>query len=261
MHHTTLTVFRTLARGCKTRVAAAMCVLGACLSVSFGASATPAFEDTLAQRLQACTGCHGEQGRASPGGYMPRLAGKPAGYLFHQLLNFRDGRRGYGPMTSLVDPLSDDYLEEIAAHFASLDLTYPPPQPATASAATLERGERLVRQGDPAAQVPACSRCHGDAMMGVAPAIPGLLGLPRDYVNAQLGAWRTGKRRAQAPDCMAHVAKQLSLSDIHAVSQWLAMQPVPPGAKPLAAWPAGQRLPVACGGVGVDAVEASGASR
>ncbi len=225
------------------------------------AHAAPPFEDTLAQRLQACTACHGEQGRATSSGYQPRLAGKPAGYLFHQLLNFRDGRRDYGPMTALVDPLSDAYLQEIAAHFAALEVPYPAPQPSTASPATLQRGEQIVRQGDAARGVPACNQCHGDTMMGVAPAIPGLLGLPRDYVNAQLGAWRSGKRRAQAPDCMAHVAQQLSLADIDAVSQWLAAQPVPPGGKPLAQLPDGHKLPATCGGVSADAAAAAGAVR
>ena len=227
-----------------------------------GQAATP-FEDTLAQRVQACTPCHGAQGRAAPGGYQPRLAGKPAGYLYHQLLNFRDGRRDYGPMTALIDPLSDAYLQEIAAYFAALEAPYPAPLPATAPPATLQRGDQLVRQGDAARGVPACSRCHGEAMMGVAPAIPGLLGLPRDYLSAQLGAWRSGKRRAQSPDCMAQVAQQLSLSDLDAVSHWLAAQPVPPGAKPAVALPAGQRLPVACGGVeaGVLGAERGAAAR
>jgi cytochrome c553 len=238
-----------------------MLALGAGCVVCWAAHAATPFEDTLAQRLQACTGCHGEQGRATPGGYQPRLAGKPAGYLFHQLLNFRDGRRDFAPMTALIDPLGDDYLREIAAYFASLDVPYPAPQPAPASAATLQRGERLVRKGDPAARIPACAQCHGEAMMGVAPAIPGLLGLPRDYVNAQLGAWRSGKRHAQSPDCMAQVARRLSLADIDAVSQWLAAQPVPSRAKPLSALPAGHKLPVACGGVSVGSLPSSGASR
>ena len=64
-------------------------------------------------------------------------------------------------------------------------------------------------------------------MTGVAPPFPGLLGLPRDYLNAQLGAWRSGQRRAHAPDCMAQVAARLSPEDIGAVSSWLAAQPVP----------------------------------
>ena len=72
----------------------------------------------MAQRTLACTACHGKEGRAGPDGYYPRIAGKPAGYLYNQLLNFRDGRRHYGLMAGLLDPLSDAYLLEIAQHFA-----------------------------------------------------------------------------------------------------------------------------------------------
>ncbi|MDQ3058268.1 MAG: c-type cytochrome [Pseudomonadota bacterium] len=209
--------------------------LGACFLLSGAAlwlGADPAraaapFEDTIAQRTLACTACHGPQGRAAPDGYYPRLAGKPAGYLYRQLLNFRDGRRHYAPMTHLIDPLSEAYLLEIARHFSSLDVPYPAPLPASAPPEVLRHGQQLVTQGDPARQVPACVQCHGQAMTGVAPDIPGLLGLPRDYVNAQLGAWKTGQRRAQAPDCMQEVVSRLSLQDIHAVASWLAAQPLP----------------------------------
>ena len=68
--------------------------------------AAPGFEDTIAQRAQACTLCHGKEGRAAADGYYPRLAGKPHGYLYKQLLNFRDGRRHYGPMSELIEPLT-----------------------------------------------------------------------------------------------------------------------------------------------------------
>ena len=84
-------------------------------------AAPPVFEDSIAQRTQACTACHGQQGRAGPDGYYPRLAGKPADYLYNQLLNFRDGRRHYGLMTRMLEPLSDAYLLEIAQHFAAPD--------------------------------------------------------------------------------------------------------------------------------------------
>ena len=93
-------------------------------------------DDIWTERIQACTACHGEQGRAGPDGYYPRLAGKPAGYLHHQLRNFAEGRRHYGLMTRLIDPLSDAYLGEIAQHFASLQLPYPA---ATASRLSPER--------------------------------------------------------------------------------------------------------------------------
>jgi cytochrome c553 len=186
-----------------------------------------AFEDTIAQRVQACVGCHGKEGRAAPDGFYPRIAGKPAGYLYNQLRNFRDGRRQYGPMVRLVEPLGDDYLREIATYFARLDLPYPPPQPPTADAVVLARGRELVTHGDTRRSIPACTKCHGDALMGMEPATPALLGLPRDYLNSQLGGWQTGARHATEPDCMAPIAKRLTPRDVDAVSQWLASQPVP----------------------------------
>lgn len=53
-------------------------------------------------------------------------------------------------------------------------------------------------------------------MNGVQPAAPGLLGLPRDYLVGQIGAWKSGARHALGPDCMALVAQRLSAEDIGA---------------------------------------------
>lgn len=207
------------------RLLAALTLLGAAASWA-QTRERAAFEDSIAQRSLACTHCHGAQGRAGPDGYYPRLAGKPAGYLYNQLLNFRDGRRHYGLMTQMLEPLSDAYLHEIAQHFASLDLPYPAPLPPAGSRELVERGRVLVMQGDATRSLAACVQCHGQRMTGVMPNVPGLLGLPRDYLNAQLGAWRAGKRRAHAPDCMAQVVQRLSTDDIQAISVWLASQPV-----------------------------------
>ncbi len=202
------------------------------------ASAAPAaFQDSMAQRTLACTSCHGKEGRAGPDGYYPRIAGKPAGYLYAQLLHFRDGRRHYGLMAGLLETLSDDYLFHIAQHFASLDLPYAAPKAATAAPEVLQRGRILALQGDPERRVPACASCHGKALTGVVPHIPGLLGLPRDYLNAQLGAWRTGQRRALAPDCMAEIARRLAPDDLSAVTAWLASEPLPKNPKPVSAEP------------------------
>ncbi|WP_293994373.1 c-type cytochrome [Sphaerotilus sp.] len=213
-------------------------------------AAAPADDpQAMTARVAACTACHGKDGRATPGGYFPRIAGKPAGYLYHQLVNFRDGRRQYRPMTHLLDHLSDDYLREIADHFASLEVPYPPPATPGLAAAVLAQGRALVLKGDAARDVPACVRCHGEAMTGVAPAIPGLLGLPRDYLNAQLGAWKTGQRHAAAPDCMAKLTDKLTSTDITAVAAWLAAQPVPVPSKAVARSALAQPLPMDCGGV------------
>jgi cytochrome c553 len=228
----------------RTALAAALALLGGAAH-----AAPPADPQSMTPRVAACTACHGKQGRATSDGYFPRIAGKPAGYLFHQLVNFRDGRRQYRPMTHLLDHLSDDYLREIAEHFAALEVPYPPPATPGLAAAVLAQGQALVRKGDAAREIPACVRCHGDAMTGVAPAIPGLLGLPRDYLNAQLGAWQAGQRHAAAPDCMAKITSKLTSTDITAVAAWLAAQPVPVASKAVARSALAQPLPMDCGGV------------
>ncbi len=222
----------------------ALCSAAVCAA----ADAAPAsIDDSLAQRLAACTVCHGKAGRAAPDGYHPRLAGKPAGYLLHQLQNFRDGRRRYGPMVTLIDPLPDPYLREIAAHFAALDLPYAAPPPPQAPPEMLARGRTLALQGDAARGLPACTACHGQTLTGRLPATPGLLGLPHDYLRGQLGAWLSGLRRAHAPDCMADLLRRLPGEELNAVVAWLASQPVPPDAKPAAAPAAGELLPLRCG--------------
>jgi len=199
------------------------------LLVALAACATAAqtIPDTLAQRALACTGCHGPQGRSTPLGYVPRIAGKPAGYLAAQLRAFRDGQRQHDGMARLLVHLSDDYLAELAGHFAALQVPYPAPAPARGTAASRALGQRLVQHGDAGRNLPACMGCHGTAMTGVEPAVPGLLGLPRDYLVAQLGAWRTGSRAARKPDCMALLAQRLQPQDITAVADWLAAQPLP----------------------------------
>ena len=218
----------TLLPGRSALAAAALALLAA---LPAAAQPQPASRpaDDMAPRVQACTFCHGQQGRAGPDGYYPRLAGKPAGYLYNQLRNFRDGRRHYGLMTRMVDPLSDAYLMEIAQYFAALQVPYAPPAPQAnpPPAAVQARGRELALHGDAAARLPACAQCHGQKLTGALPDVPGLLGLPQDYLTAQLGAWRTGQRRAHAPDCMAEVAQRLGDRDAYAVVAWLAMQPVP----------------------------------
>lgn len=202
--------------------------------------------DTMAQRLQACTVCHGKEGRATSEGYFPRIAGKPAGYLFNQLVNFRDGRRHNATMAYLVEHMPDAYLREIAAYFADQDLPYAAPQAPTATPQQLALGAALVREGDARRGIPACVACHGERMTGVAPAVPGLIGLSRDYVTGQLGAWQTGQRRAAVPDCMSTIARRLTAQDVSAVAAWLSSQPAPVDAKP-APRQASLPLPIECG--------------
>ena len=180
----------------------------------------------LTDQLNACSACHGKEGRASSEGYYPRIAGKPEGYLYNQLINFKEGRRNSSSMGYLVANLPDAYLKDIASYFAEQHIPYPPPQRTAIDAKTYQRGMQLVTQGDKSKQLPACNSCHGTQMTGMKPSIPGLVGLPRDYLNAQLGAWINGSRKAAEPDCMGQIVKSLNGDDLSAITAYLSVQPV-----------------------------------
>src|SRR3954468_18636854 len=204
-------------------------VLFAILGVwTIGLYAQAPVPDTLEQRVVACAACHGKNGEGLKANeYYPRIAGKPAGYLFNQLLNFRERRRQSPPMNYIVAFLSEDYLRDIARHYAMRPPAYPAPQ-GNPPSEVLARGEALMKRGDPARK------------------IPGLVGLEVHYIGAQMGAWRNGLRRAQAPDCMANIASLLIPGDVEAIAAYLASLPLPPLAEPLRA--GSLKPPMECGG-------------
>ncbi|RDS86817.1 cytochrome c4 [Dyella psychrodurans] len=209
----------------------------------------PSVPDTLQQRIAACTTCHGAHGEGSPGsGFFPRLAGKPAGYLALQIQNFQRGLRKYAPMEYTVRQLSPEYIREIAEYFAAQQVPYERPPVPDLAPSFLRRGQQLVTTGDPALKVPPCQACHGKALTGTEPSVPGLVGLPYDYISSQLGSWRTGTRASAAPDCMATIANRLTPADITAVAAWLASHDVPADTHPQ---PAGSITPpLSCGVLG-----------
>ena len=203
--------------------------------------------DTLEQRLLACAACHGKQGEGtSKNEVYPRLAGKPDGYLYNQLLNFRERRRKYAVMNYLVSYMSDAYLREIAQYYAKLRPPYPP-RATGGSSVVLARGELLATRGDPSRNLPACIECHGKTLTGMAPFIPGLVGLSPLYISQQMGAWRARHRRAKEPDCMAQIASLLGPDEISAVAVWLAMQP--PAVSAAGTATDATKLPLECGSV------------
>ena len=191
--------------------------------------------DTIAARAQACSTCHGINGEGTADVSFPRIAGKPAGYLFNQLQNFRDGQRSYPPMNYLLAYMDDDFLAELAAFFAA----QPPPNIAVAESAASadDTGRRLVTRGAVTSGIPACVQCHGAQLGGIQPGIPGLNGLNERYIAAQLVSWRVGTRHAKAPDCMREIATRLTDLQVREVATWLATRsgedaslPAPAGA-------------------------------
>lgn len=209
--------------------------------------AVPSFKaiDSMEARVQGCVTCHGQSGEGTSNDYFPRIAGKPAGYLYNQLVAFRDGTRKYAPMNYLIAYLPDAYLREMAEHFSQLRPPFDNAAAAPADPTSVERGRLIVQGGDPAKQIPACILCHGAGLTGTNPGIPGLVGLRPAYIAGQLTRWRVGARTAAEPDCMKRIATRLSESDVAAVAAWLGKQPPPADPSPQA--PSAARMPLACG--------------
>lgn len=201
--------------------------------------------DTMEERLRPCVTCHGKQGEGIADVYFPRLAGKPAGYLFNQLVAFRDGRRKYAPMNFMLAYLPDVYFEKMAQYYAGLQRPFLNTPAIAVSPEVLRQGRAIVMQGKPERDIPACAACHGARLSGREPGIPGLFGLRADYISAQLGGWRYGTRTALEPDCMQLIAARLTEAEVTAVSAWLASMPIPADTKPLPR--SSERLPLACG--------------
>jgi cytochrome c553 len=203
-------------------------LVGMGLACMFSLVPLPSHATDMAERIKPCEACHGNQGRAGPDGYYPRLAGKPAGYLFNQMQNFSQGRRHYTMMRRMMEPLTPAYQREMADYFSALQVPYlPPATPSTPlSPGQATRGKQLALTGDANLKIPACNSCHGETLMGSSDHVPSLLGLPSAYLGAQLSAWSQGNRSTPAPDCMADIAKRLSATDAAAVTAWLATQSV-----------------------------------
>ena len=206
--------------------------------------------DNIETRMLACTPCHGLRGQGTQDDYSlpkfgPRLAGKPSGYLYNQLVAFRDGRRHYSPMNYLLEYQNDAYLRAMAEYFASQDPPYLPRHTGSTNGAVLSRGQSLATGGDAARGIPACAGCHNPNFTGLEPGIPPLVGLQPNYISAQLGAWRYGTRTAKAPDCMQLVAARLSEDDVTSLAAWLSSLPAPSKPTPL---PQGSLVtPLVCG--------------
>ena len=68
-----------------------------------------------------------------------------------------------------------------------------------------------------------CANCHGTAGRAAAgSALPGLAGLPRDYLVAQMQAFRSGARPATV---MHQLAKGFSDAQVEQIAAYFAAQP------------------------------------
>ena len=165
-----------------------------------------------------CVACHGNDGNSLAGSF-PNIAGQNEKYLLKQLRDMKSGARAQNLMVGIVDTLSDQDMQHLAAFYAG--------ETAAESAADPElalQGEHIYRSGIARKGIAACSACHSPTGQGNDLAsFPKLAGQWAEYTEAQLKAFRVGERHNDGESKMMRLsAMDLSDAEIAAVASYIA---------------------------------------
>lgn len=148
-----------------------------------------------------CRTCHGIDGMAQIP-IAPNIGGEPETYLESQLMAFKSGAREHEMMSVVAAGLTAQQIADVAAWYGS-----------HSASASLPEG---VSEAD---APEACISCHGADGIALLPEAPNLAGEVNIYIDTQLKAFRTGKRKH---DIMSSIAAEMTDEDIRAVADWYA---------------------------------------
>ncbi|HMG91962.1 MAG TPA: c-type cytochrome [Chryseolinea sp.] len=144
-----------------------------------------------------CKPCHGDSGQGNSHLHAPALANLDSWYLYRQLMNFKNGLRGYLPedtvgkqMAAIAETLRDSVvLSHLAAYVETLsDVSTP-----ITLIGDIKKGERSYQS--------ICGSCHGPQGKGnKAMHAPRLNGLDDWYLKSQITTFRSSLRGAHPHD-------------------------------------------------------------
>ena len=78
------------------------------------------------QKALQCQACHGLDGLAKiPGA--PHIAGQVEDYLVKSLTDYKTGTRKHEMMTVVMQNISEQDIEDLAAYYASIEIEVKPP--------------------------------------------------------------------------------------------------------------------------------------
>ena len=187
--------------------------------ISLAASLVSAQGDAAAGQAKAalCATCHGNDGNSELA-INPKLAGQNTNYLVKQLMDFKSGARPSVTMAAMVLSLSEQDMQDIAAWYASQQVTVQGADPEL-----LELAESLYRAGNKELSVAACSACHSPTGQGNAPAgFPALGGQHAEYTLQQLKAFRSGDRENDTSAMMRTVVERLTDNELEALASYVS---------------------------------------
>ncbi len=174
----------------------------------FVAIGQPARADTVEEKAQVCTACHGENGIPIEPDF-PIIWGQNEGYIYIELKDFKSGLRKSDQMNVVAADLSRDDMKALAAYFSKKP--WPTVQYA-AKPADVNTGRRVATAG-------MCTECHLGGFIGSS-VIPRISGQNVAYLEKTIVDIKTGKR-ANNP-AMTALLVSFSEDDLKAMARYLA---------------------------------------
>jgi cytochrome c553 len=174
------------------------------------AAPTAAQDDAaVRQKAEICFACHGPNGNSTDP-FTPILAGQSWRYIYLQLKDFQEGRRGDPRMSPMAKPLSRDDMIALGNFFAAQK---PLPIAFKADGAKVEAGRKI-------SDAVLCPMCHLGGFVGQNE-IPRVAGQWPQYIKKQLSDFKARRRTNDAGN-MTSVAGTLSDEDIESLAQYIA---------------------------------------
>jgi cytochrome c553 len=179
------------------------------IGVFWGGCTSPANAQDVAERVQICAGCHGQDGKPVDK-TIPTIWGQQQGYLYIQLRDFKRGDRKNEIMQPIASSMERGDMLAIAEYFSKKpwpDLSQP--------RASKEIADRALS----ANRSVGCTGCHLDRFQGDG-TVPRLAGMGRNYLAKTIADLRT-RARGNNPG-MSDLMLATSPEDLAALAEYLS---------------------------------------
>ena len=199
-------------------------------------SAVEGDADAGKAKAAVCGACHGATG-VNPNPAYPDLAGQHAAYIVKQLADFKSGARTDMMMAPMAANLSEQYMADVAAFYASQKRASERAESTSvdsaAPAAVASAGDvaivtstsaKALYAGDVKAgqeKSAMCASCHGADGNSPIAIYPKLAGQSASYTAKQLADFKSGDRNDPV---MAGMVAALSAKDMNDLAAYFAVQ-------------------------------------
>jgi cytochrome c553 len=182
---------------------------GVTLGELLSASPRPALAQSIAERVEVCAGCHGQDGKPIDK-TIPVIWGQQTGYTYIQLRDFKRGDRKSEIMQPIASSFEKEDMLAIAEYFSNKpwpDLGQP--------RSPKDVAERALG----AEHSVGCTGCHLDRFQGTG-TVPRLAGQSREYLTKTMADFRI-RARGNNPG-MSDLMLATPPDDLAALAEYLA---------------------------------------